>query len=351
MLLTCGVDAVATKCLLLLLFRATLVVLLAPSWHQAVRLLGSGRVASRARSKGSAQRLQHYSFMVATGGMVVDLLGACAPWRQQHAEEPGGPLAICLSLRRRLALLPLGTRLCGCWAVAVWQPARGARTQRKGYSTAASWLPLVVRWLTCLVLALRGGSNTQRSLVALLCHLPQPQTKARSSPSWHQAVWLLGSSRVASRARSKGSAQRLQHCSFEVATGVDVVGPFGALVGPFGACAPWRQQPAEEPGGSLAICLSLRRRLALLPLVIRLCGYWAVAVWQAVRGARAQRKGCSTAASRLPPVLMWLAPLVLALHGGSNTQRSLVALLPSASASDEGSLFSLSASGCAATGQ
>jgi hypothetical protein len=170
--------------------------------------------------------------------------------------------------------------LCGYWAVAVWQASRGVRAQRKGYSTAASRLPLAVWWLTCLVLALRGGSHT----------------KARSSPSWHQAVRLLGSSRVASRARSKGSAQRLQHCSFEVATG-------GMVVDLLGACAPWWQQHAEEPGGSLAICLSLRRRLALLPLGIRLCGYWAVAVWQALRGVRAQRTGYRTAASRLPPVV------------------------------------------------
>ena len=84
---------------------------------------------------------------------------------------------------------------------------------------------------------------------------------------------------------------------------------------------------------------------------IRLCGYWAVAVWQALRGVRAQRKGYSNAASRLPPVVWWLTCLVLALRGGSSTQRSLVALLPSASLSGEGSLFSLLASGCAATGQ
>ena len=144
-------------------------VLLAPSWHRAVRLLGSSRAASLARSKGSAQRLQHHRFEVTTGGMVIDLLGACAPWRQQHdAEEPGGSLAICLSLRRRLALLPLGIRLCGYWAVVVWQDVQGVRAQRKGYSITASRLPPVVRWLTCLVLALRGGSSTQRSLVALL---------------------------------------------------------------------------------------------------------------------------------------------------------------------------------------
>ena len=178
----------------------------------------------------------------------------------------------------------------------------------------------------------------------LSCRLPQSKTKASSSPSWHQAVRLLGSSRVASRARSKGSAQRLQHHRFEVATG-------GVVVYLLVSRAPWWQQHAEEPGGSLAIRLSLIRRLALLPLGIRLCGYWAVAVWQALRGVRAQRKGYSNAASRLPPVVWWLTCLVLALRGGSSTQRSLVALLPSASASDEGSLFSLLASGCAATGQ
>ena len=50
----------------------------------------------------------------------------------------------------------------------------------------------------------------------------------------------------------------------------------------------------RKPGGSLAICLSLRRRLALLPLGIRLCGYRAVAVCQALRGVRAQRKGYNT---------------------------------------------------------
>ena len=116
----------------------------------------------------------------------------------------------------------------------------------------------------------------------LSCHLPPSQPKARSSPSWHQAVRLLGSSRVASLARSKGSAQRLQHRRFEVATG-------GMVVDLLGACASWRQH-AGEPADSLAICLSLRRRLALLPLGIRLCGYWAVAVCQALRGVRAQRK-------------------------------------------------------------
>ena len=185
--------------------------------------------------------------------------------------------------------------------------------------------------------ALRGAGR-------LSCRLPQPQTKARSSPSWHQVVRLLGSSRVASRARSKGSAQRLQHHRFEVATG-------GMVVDLLGACTSWRQQHAEEPGGSLAICLSLRRRLALLPLGTRLCGYWAVVVWQAVRGVRAQRKGYSTAASSLPLVVWWLTCLVLAFRGGSSMQRSLVALLPSASVSDEGSLFSLLAPGCGATGQ
>ena len=98
-----------------------------------MRLLGSSRVASLARSKGSAPTLQDRRFEVATGGMVIDLLGACALWRQQHAEEPGGSLAICLSLRRRLALLPLGIRLCGYWAVAVCQALRGVRAQRKRY--------------------------------------------------------------------------------------------------------------------------------------------------------------------------------------------------------------------------
>ena len=33
---------------------------------------------------------------------------------------------------------------------------------------------------------------------------------------------------------------------------------------------------------------------------IRLCGYWAVVVWQALRGVRAQRTGYRTDASRLP---------------------------------------------------
>ena len=69
---------------------------------------------------------------------------------------------------------------------------------------------------------------------------------------------------------------------------------------------------------------------------IRLCGYWAVAVWQAVRRVRSQRKGYSTAASRLP-----LAGMVVDLLGACAPWWQ----------QHEGSLFSLLASGCAATGQ
>ena len=69
---------------------------------------------------------------------------------------------------------------------------------------------------------------------------------------------------------------------------------------------------------------------------IRLCGYWAVAVWQAMRRARSQRKGYSTAASRLP-----LAGMVVDLLGACAPWWQ----------QHEGSLFSLLASGCAATGQ
>jgi hypothetical protein len=68
---------------------------------------------------------------------------------------------------------------------------------------------------------------------------------------------------------------------------------------------------------------------------IRLSGYWAVAAWQAVRRVRAQRKGYSTAASRLP-----LAGMVVDLLGACDPWRQ----------PHEGSLFSLLASGCAATG-
>ena len=247
--------------------------------------MGSYRAASLARNKGSAQRLRHCSIEIATGGIVADPLGACSRWRQQHgAEEPSGSLGICLSLRRRLVLLPLGIGLCGYWTVAVRQALRGVRAQRKGYGTAASRSPPTVWWWTRLVLAPRGAATRRRGAWGLSCPLPRPQTKARSSLSWHRAVRLLGTSCVAGLARSKGSAQSLQHCSFEVATG-------GMGVDPLGACARWRQQhDAEEPGGSLTFCLSLRRRLALLPLGMGLSGYWTVAVRQALRGVRAQRK-------------------------------------------------------------